>query len=245
MKASEWNSKYLQIAADLGYSSIMDHRAAVKLDSILRRYPLGRLKKMISGRAVFVIGAGPSLDSALPVLKKHRDVLKICADTAARPLVKNGIIPQIIVTDLDGDLELLKRLGRTDTVFVVHAHGDNMDKLEFARNFRNCIGTTQTRKTGRVYNFGGFTDGDRCVFLADFFGARKIFLFGMDFGKRIGRHSHTRKSDREAKIKKLKHGKSLLEWMATRSDAELFTLSRPIEGFNRIHHIEIGHNLAS
>lgn len=234
MKISGWDSKYRQIAADFGYSRIEDHRAAVRLDAILKLYPLGRLKRMVCEKPVFVIGAGPSLDASLPILKKYKDVLKICADTAAGPLVKEGIMPQIVVTDLDGDLGLLKRLGRTDVVFVVHAHGDNNERLEFARNFRNCIGTTQTRKTGKVYNFGGFTDGDRCVFLADFFGASKIFLFGMDFGGRIGRHSNTARSDRKTKLRKLEHGRSLLEWMAPRSGSELFTLSRPIAGFSRI-----------
>ena len=37
-----------------------------------------------------------------------------------------------------------------------------------------------------VYNFGGFTDGDRSVFWAEEFGAKEIILIGMDFGIHIG-----------------------------------------------------------
>ncbi|MEZ5336103.1 MAG: hypothetical protein R2741_13165 [Methanolobus sp.] len=32
-----------------------------------------------------------------------------------------------------------------------------------------------------VYNFGGFSDGDRCVYLAKEFGAASITLIGFDF----------------------------------------------------------------
>lgn len=240
-----WNAKYRQIAASLGYSSVQDYRSALMLNSILQKYPLERLGKLIRGRSVFVIGAGPSISSSLPSLRKYKDVLKICADTALVPLMKGGIIPQIVVTDLDGDLETLRRLGKTETIFIVHAHGDNIKRLEFARNFRNCIGTTQTRKIGNVYNFGGFTDGDRCVFLASFFGARKIFLFGMDFGDKIGRYSNTKKSDRVTKLKKLRHGKALLEWLAPQTRSELYTLSRPIRGFRKISYGAIGSELDS
>jgi len=45
----------------------------------------------------------------------------------------------------------------------------------------NVICTTQSKPIHNVFNFGGFTDGDRCVFLATEFGADKIELIGFDF----------------------------------------------------------------
>ena len=51
------------------------------------------------------------------------------------------------------------------------------------KKIKNCIGTTQTNPFNKIQNFGGFTDGDRGVFLASHFDAKKIILFGMDFGK--------------------------------------------------------------
>lgn len=245
MKVSGWNEKYEQIAASFGYSKKDDLRAAKMLNSILKTPSYSSLEKAIRGRPVFVIGSGPSLASSINILKKYNKVTKICADTALAALLENGIRPQVVVTDLDGDLQVLKRIGRTGTLFVVHAHGDNMDRLEFARNFRKCVGTTQTKKTGRIHNFGGFTDGDRCVFMADFFGATKIFLFGMDFGKRIGSLSRTRKSERKTKLKKLRFAKILLEWLAPQADAELFTLSKRLRGFKKITHRELQRNLQS
>jgi len=43
------------------------------------------------------------------------------------------------------------------------------------------MGTAQCRPPPGLYNFGGFTDGDRCVFLAQELGAAKIKLVGFDY----------------------------------------------------------------
>jgi len=240
-----WSSKYNQIIREFGYKKQDDLKAALTLDSILQRpFLISELKKMLYGKPVLVIGAGPSLKSSIPVIKKYKDTIKICADTALTHMIKNRIRPEIVVTDLDGDLALLKKISKTSVV-VVHAHGDNIQQLAMARDFRNCIGTTQTEKVGRVYNFGGFTDGDRCVFLASHFGASKIFLFGMDFGTKIGKYSNTKESERKIKLKKLKCGKMLLEWFAPKSKSELFILSSKIKGFKKITYQELEHNIRS
>jgi len=69
------------------------------------------------------------------------------------------------------------------TLAVVHGHGDNLDAVStWAPRFRGrTVATTQSRPVGRLENFGGFTDGDRAVFLADHFGAARIHLVGFDF----------------------------------------------------------------
>lgn len=229
-----WSAKYNQIVRDFGYSKKKDLAAGANLDSILKPYPIKKLEKLIRNKVVFAVGSGPSISRHIPLLKKIKGVTIICADSAITPIVKNGIRPHIIVTDLDGDHSLLKKLGRTKTIFVVHAHGDNINQLEMVRSFANCVGSTQTRKIGKVQNYGGFTDGDRCVFLAEYFGARKIILLGMDFGQRIGRYSNTKRTERHIKLKKLERGKALLEWLAWQSNAELYTLSKPVAGFKKI-----------
>ncbi len=240
-----WNSKYKKITKEFGYKKQDDRKAAAILNAALcKQFSMLKLKKMIFGKPVFVIGSGPSLKSNLPILREHKNIIKICADTALSPLVKNGIKPQIIVTDLDGELELIKKISKT-SVIIVHAHGDNIPKLEFVKNIKNCIGTTQTEKIGKIDNFGGFTDGDRSVFLASHFGASKIFLFGMDFGAKIGSYSNTKKSERTIKLKKLEIAKALLEWLATKTESELYSLSKPPRGFKRINYKELKHSISS
>ena len=70
--------------------------------------------------------------------------------------------------------------------------------------------------------------------MANHYGAKRIILFGMDFGDRIGKFSNTKKSERKIKLMKLKKGKVLLEWLATITKSELYTTSKPIKGFKKI-----------
>lgn len=235
MTISGWNARYSEIAREFGYKKTEDYESATLLNLLIKNpISVNTVKKITSGKTVFCIGAGYSLPNAFECLKKHKKVIKISADSSLKPLLDNGIVPDVVVTDLDGDSKSLKKLGKTKTIFVVHAHADNISKLNFVENFKNCIGTTQTTPVGSVENFGGFTDGDRTVFLANYFDARKIILFGMDFGKRVSRLSNTKKSERAIKIKKLQKGKELLEWLAKKSRSELYTTSGKLEGFEKI-----------
>jgi len=234
MMISGWKKRYLLILKELDYSQKKDKESAIILDSILKKTnTIEKISKMIEGKTVFVIGSGPSLSKAIPKLKKLKRTIKIAADSSLKPLVDNGIIPDIVVTDLDGDENTIKKIAKTKSIFVIHAHGDNIEKLELVKEIKNKIGTTQSNPFNKIQNFGGFTDGDRGVFLASYFGAKKIILFGMDFGNKIGRFSNTKKSDRKVKLKKLEIGESLLIWLSTITKSELFTTSKPIKGFKK------------
>ncbi|MBT8243042.1 MAG: DUF115 domain-containing protein [Nitrosopumilus sp.] len=235
-----WKKRYHDILKDFKYAEKKDKESAIHLESILKRSDIDKkIFNLVNGKTIFVIGSGPSLSSAIPILRKYKKIVKIAADSAVKPLVENGVIPDIIVTDLDGDENVLERIGKTNCVFVVHAHGDNIEKLEFVKKFKNCIGTTQSTPFGKINNFGGFTDGDRGVFLANHFQAKKVILFGMDFGKRIGKFSETKKSERKTKLKKLKKGEELLKWLSTFTKLELFTTSKSIKGFKKISYKEL------
>ena len=235
MMISGWKKRYFSILKELNYSEKKDKESAIILDSILKKNnSIEKIRKLIQGKTVFVIGSGPSLSIAIPKLKKLKKSIKIAADSSLKPLIDNEIIPDIIVTDLDGNEDAIKKMSKTKSIFVIHAHGDNIEKLQMVKKIKNCIGTTQTNPFNKIQNFGGFTDGDRGVFLANYFDAKKIILFGMDFGNQIGKFSNTKRSDREMKLKKLKIGKDLLIWLSTITKSELFTTSKPIEGFKKI-----------
>ena len=232
---SGWKTKYSEILKEFKYNESKDRESANYLDSILEESDnYEKISEIVRGQDVFVIGAGPSLSRCIPKLKEMKKTIKIVADSALKPLLENNIIPDIVVTDLDGDIESLEKIGKTKCIMVVHAHGDNLEKISMVRKFKNCVGTTQSKKYKKITNFGGFTDGDRCVFLANHFRARKIILVGMDFGEKIGKYSLTKKSDRKIKLKKLKKGEELLTWLSSFTKSELFTVSRPINGFKKI-----------
>jgi len=230
-----WESKYQEILKDFGYSRKKDIQSCKLLDSLLpKKASVVKIRDLIENKPVFVIGAGPSLPSCISILKKYKKITKIVADGATKAIIENNLKPDIVVTDLDGDIKSLKKAGRTNTMMVVHAHGDNTEKIHLVKYFKNCIGTTQTKSVGKVHNFGGFTDGDRCVFLASHFKAKKIILLGMDFGTRIGKYSKVSVVNRNTKIAKLRRGKKLLEWLVQKSKSEFYSTTE-IKGFAKIN----------
>ncbi|MFB5597469.1 MAG: 6-hydroxymethylpterin diphosphokinase MptE-like protein [Nitrosopumilaceae archaeon] len=235
MTIKGWNSRYSEIRKEFRYSKRNDFESALLLNFILKQTtPIKEIQKVIQGKTIFVIGAGPSLSTAIPYLKKYKDATKIVADSALKKILESKILPDIVVTDLDGDELSLKKVGKTNSIILVHAHGDNIAKLPLVSSFKKCVGTTQTQPIGKILNFGGFTDGDRCVFLADHFNPKSIILFGMDFGKIIGKHSKTKSSVKQIKLKKLKRGKRLLEWLASKTKNNFYTTSKSINGFKKI-----------
>ena len=234
-----WKTQFNEIRKEFGYLEKDDLISVKKLDSILKdKNSKNQLQKIIKGKTVFIIGAGPSLTKSLKHIKKSKNVVKIVADGAVKALIEKNIKPDILVTDLDGDLDSIEKIGKTKIPIVVHAHGDNYEKLKIVKKLKNVVGSTQTRKFGKIENFGGFTDGDRCVFLAEYFDARKIVLIGMDFGQKIGKYSKQRIADRKTKIKKLKFGKRIVEWLGTKSKADLFSTNR-LKGYKIIRMIDL------
>ena len=237
---SGWKKRYSDILKEFKYNEKKDVESAIQLNSFLKKSNINeKIIRLIEGKTVFVIGSGPSLSRAIPRLQNYKKTIKIAADSALKILIENGVIPDIIITDLDGDENTLKKTAKTKSIFVVHAHGDNIEKLKLTKKFRNCIGTTQSNPFNKIQNFGGFTDGDRGVFLANHFKAKKIILFGMDFGNRIGKFSNTKKIEKKTKLMKLKKGESLLEWLSTITKSELFTTSKSIKGFKKISYKEL------
>ena len=237
VKFVDWFPYYQGIRAEFGYNSEKDQEAAMILSGMIKKKALDPkiLRKKIKGKNVIVVGAGPSLEDekSLKFIKKNKKVIKIVADGAVQFLIENKVRPDIVVTDLDGNPAALKKAEKGGAVMVVHAHGDNIKMLKkLVPKFKKLVGSTQVVPIENVHNFGGFTDGDRGVFLAEEFGAKKIVLVGMDFGNRIGKYSKKKVKDAELKKQKMEAGKRLLEMLAKQSRSQLGdTAKRPIKGF--------------
>jgi uncharacterized Rossmann fold enzyme len=232
VKFVDWFPYYQGIRAEFGYSTEKDQEAARMLSGMIKRKALEPkvLQKKLAGKNVFVIGAGPSVVDSIKIIKKNKAFVKIAADGAVQALLENKIKPDIVVTDLDGNSAALQKVSKSGALMVVHAHGDNADMLKkLVPKFKKVLGTTQVMPVDQVYNFGGFTDGDRCVFLAEEFGAKKIVMVGMDF---TADSSYKQVEDPELKKRKMQAGKRLLEMLAKQSRSKLFHASkRPVKGF--------------
>ena len=237
MQFVTWFPYYQDIRKKMGYSTEEDQKAAHILSNLIKRKFLDPsiLDKKIKGKRVLAIGAGSDLDLYTSFIKKNRSFVKIVADGAVKFLIENNIKPDIVVTDLDGDPKFLLKAEKLGAIMVIHSHGDNVDLMKkYIPKFRKIIGTTQVMPVKHVYNFGGFTDGDRCVFLAEEFGAKDIVLVGMLFDGTIGKYSKQMIGNDDLKIKKekLQIGKKLLQNLAKNTKSNLFdTSKKPINGF--------------
>ncbi|MHA1156290.1 MAG: 6-hydroxymethylpterin diphosphokinase MptE-like protein [Candidatus Heimdallarchaeota archaeon] len=156
-----------------------------------------KLEKKISNRIIFIFGAGPSLNSSLnkvqPIVERyHKKITIIAVDGATKALQENDLPIDIIVTDLDGSISSIQEEYNKGAIVVIHAHGDNKDKINQIISIldgNNVIGTSQSLETSKVKNLGGFSDGDRAVYLSVNFKGKIIVLFAFDFGEIVGRYS--------------------------------------------------------
>jgi hypothetical protein len=239
VKFVDWFPYYQGIRAEFGYSSEKDQEAAKMLSDMAKKKAMDPkiLERKIRGKNVVVIGAGSGLEDerAARFIKKNKSFVTIAADGAVQFLLENKIKPDIVVTDLDGDPASLQKAEKAGATMVVHAHGDNTDLLKkLVPKFKRIVATTQVAPLENVYNFGGFTDGDRCVFLADEFGAKKIVLVGMELDT-PGKYSKARVKNPALKKQKMQAGRRLLEMLAKESKSELAdTSKRPVKGFSPV-----------
>ncbi|HID19528.1 MAG TPA: DUF115 domain-containing protein [Methanophagales archaeon] len=212
MKYSDWDPIYKEILADFGFDKEKDDEAARVASEIItcKREGIEKVKqeveRRIKGKIALICGNAPCLER--DIREQEFDVIPrnyvvIAADGATSVLLRNAIIPGLVVSDLDGNIADIIYANRLGSIIVVHAHSDNMDMLKKVLPVLNedVICTTQSRPIRNVFNFGGFTDGDRCVFLANEFGADRIELIGFDFeDEKVS----------ERKRKKLKWAKRLI-----------------------------------
>ena len=180
MRYEEWEPLYHEICEYFSFDPAEDERAAeiaAKLSSVDSTVDVVNL---ISGKPVTVCGNAPCLKNQ--VLSGGVSGVVIAADAAAGVLLACGIRPDVIVTDLDGIDEYACDLNQSGTIMVVHAHGDNIPRVQaWVPRFSGLlILTTQGRPFQNVHNFGGFSDGDRAVFMAQECGASSIHLLGFD-----------------------------------------------------------------
>jgi 2-amino-4-hydroxy-6-hydroxymethyldihydropteridine diphosphokinase len=215
----DWKIIFEKIVEDFNFLIENDIQSTKILDQFLqnkKKLSFKKLKELIQNKEVIVFGAGPSLESSILINKnKFIGKIKIVADGATSALLKNNILPDLIVTDLDGKVSDQIKANLKGSIAIIHAHGDNIDNIKkyFLEFKGEIIGTTQidSRPYKNVHNFGGFTDGDRAIFLAEYFHAKKIYLIGFDFNGEIGKYSFSENKDINLKLKKLKWCKYLIE----------------------------------
>ena len=237
MEFGLWEKYYNENLNDFGFLRDNDEKSAKLLDEILSTEGCLRLDDLaeivVFSDKFIVFGAGPSLEEDVKMLKKDydlKDYVLISADGATTALINEKIVPDIVVTDLDGKIDDILLANLRGANIVIHAHGDNIDKIaNLTPFFNNVLGTTQVQPIGNLYNFGGFTDGDRAIFLAIELYASEITLAGMDFGEIVTNYSRPNlktklaKAD-EFKKKKLDYAEKFTRWIEDNENVKIIKL---------------------
>ena len=235
MNFETWLQWYENILHSFGFKRSDDEKSAEYLNDFLERHPQNRMKieDLPHKQDIIVFGAGPSIKKHILYLKETKQIensLLISADGATTALLEEDLMPDIVVTDLDGKLGDLLKVNQLKSIMVIHAHGNNLHLLKSNLNKLNHImGTTQSIPLKNIYNFGGFTDGDRAVFLAIELGAENIILAGMDFGTIVTKYSRPNlKEDLNVAddIKKLKleYAQELVDWIEENETVNMVNL---------------------
>lgn len=211
MEMRDWLPVYREILAERGWSE-EDDRTTVRVlkavtvnSDLMADYELeGRI-----GPTASVFGNAPCLEDDIRTLEPRGTL--IASGSSVGRLMAVGIRPDIVVTDLDGDLEPQLEASAGGAVTLIHGHGDNGDLVRsFAHLFRGpVVLTTQSVPENTVYNFGGFTDGDRAVCTARACGAKEVLLFGFDYDHPMEKWG----SDMQTKLWKLSWARRIVEDM--------------------------------
>lgn len=198
-----WPPLYRDILADFGWDPQDDLDAAQALRAAL---PSGRPAWLHIGTELkhrarsIVVGCGPALDDLRASMLAGGIV--VAADGATSRLRELGVVPRVVVTDLDGDAEDLAWAAEQGAGMVVHAHGHNRDRIGrlVPRFGPLVVGTHQwvpgpdgssPDALGPLRNTGGFTDGDRAAALCHHYDVHEIALACFDLEAEPSRHSGT------------------------------------------------------
>ena len=221
MEYSHWAPVYERIRADLGFSWERELASARRLAEWLpagsASEALARLRHRLADRDVVVVGLAPRA-GAPPVWRLppgDRPAGLVAADGAAARCLDAALVPDVVVTDLDGPVPSEITAQSRGALVVVHAHGDNRPALdrwlpEFRRD--STMGTWSGPPDPPLLDFGGFTDGDRAAYLAEAAGARRVLLWGFDFGS-----VDDAEPDPVRKRRKLRWAQVALDHLAVRS----------------------------
>ena len=221
MEYGEWVPQYGRIQREFGFDFAREEVAAARLTGLLPRPrpadPLAPVAERLKGRDVVVVGLAPR--SAAPPLwmlpASAKPPAIVAADGATQRCLEAGLVPDVIVTDLDGPVPSEVSANARGSLVVVHAHGDNLAAVDrWVPEFSGpIVGSWAGPPTPTLLDVGGFTDGDRSAFLAEHVGASRVLLWGFDFADA----DEVADPIRDRKLSKLLWARELLGWLARRT----------------------------
>lgn len=228
MQYEQWAPVYERIRTRFGFDWERERASAARLRSLLP--PDGppvfpAIVERLKDREVVVVGQAPGAGPP-PVwrlVQSRPPPAIVAADGATVPCLDAGLVPDVVVTDLDGPVPSEVVAVARGAIAVVHAHGDNAELIRrWVPEFRGpVLGTWAGAPTPPLLDLGGFTDGDRAAYLAEAAGARRVLLWGFDLGR-----VDPALPDAARKLEKLRWAAVSLEHLASLAPGRIFTWQR-------------------
>ena len=206
MQLKEWAPLYQKIIEEFGYDESSDENSARLLKALMMNSNLVTEDEIHIQKTVTIFGNSGSLKKDISQMKPRGTL--IASGSSVEKLMEMNILPDIVVTDLDGEIRQQIEASKKGALTFIHAHGDNTQLIQrYAQEFTGpVVLTTQSRPDNLISNYGGFTDGDRAVCIARHFGAKEILLLGFDFNEPSSKDG----SDSIIKSKKLRWAEKII-----------------------------------
>ncbi len=190
----------------------------------VRRESLFLLRTILTGFPVIVFSVGRPLPAAVKVAWKLRlfEICKIIAvDGAAIALASSNIVPDVVVSDLDADINDLIHVGKQGSIIVLRRKMEGTEKV--LRFFKKCIGPIVFYDS--VAKYDANSDLDAAVYLACKFHCRKVVLLGFDVSGNVSiyykhglRHTGSRLADQKRFTETLRR----ISWILEKFDMEAY-----------------------
>ena len=184
---------------------------------LMRRVPES-WQGLAAGTTALVVGAGPSLDKTLPLLKKgFGHPLIIAADSTLEALRRHDMSPDFVINvDPEKSTQTCGYLGDNPGIAVLSSHSHPSWRTAWGEKTRYLSGRVLTedwlaengvpKTTTQAVNNAGLTS----ILLADFLGVEVIIMVGMDlaggaggeprYAESTGRSSMTIEASQEHRI---------------------------------------------
>ena len=199
-----------EINSQFNFSEVREEIAA-RLVSRLN-YTKSSLQSSFVNREFVLVGAGLTESDTLP--EKNL----IVADGALRGCLNRDIVPEWVISDLDGYIPDMLWASQNGSKIIIHAHGDNLARVSLYSNQINPECITTTYPSPHTSCWGGFTDGDRSVMMCLSLGSKSVKLVGFNFeevGTFTGEYS-------PRKLEKLQWAKKIINECQQRSSSIIY-----------------------
>ena len=203
----DWWWKYQKdIETQFSFSKVRE-QLAVNLS--LRYFKSNNhLGQLLYQKEAVIVGAGITDQEAVPV------GTVIAADGAVKACLQRDIVPDFVVTDMDGYISDLKYAFDNGCKVIIHIHGDNLSRFPDYSSVIEPVCITSAYPSSSTSCWGGFTDGDRALMMSLSLDCKSVRLVGFDFSK-IGLYSG---NFSPKKLEKLEWARKIIEECSKRSN---------------------------